>query len=146
MREITLEHRGRTLGNEKQVDELNQRVKVKVQPSSIHGVGLFALRDISKGEKLYANCLPAFYDLSYNHFTKLFPEVRQLLLERFPRVVEGELFAYPDSLLQSFMNHDSNPNYNNMTDTALRNIKAGEEIFEDYTSIPGWETAFPWLK
>lgn len=145
MRQITLEFRGDRIGNEKQVDELNQRVKLKVQPSPIHGVGVFALRDISKGEKLYANCLPAFYDLPYSHFTKLFPHVRELLLERFPRIVEGELFAYPDSLLQSFMNHSDEYNYCNKTDTALIDIPKGTELCENYRDIPGWETAFPWL-
>ena len=134
---VSLEFRGGTLGSEEQADELNNRVKVKVQPSPVRGVGLFALRDISKGQKLYATSLPVFYNLPYSHFSKLFPEVQQFLLERFPRVVEGEIFAYPDSFLQSFMNHNSNPNYDNETDTALRDIKAGEEIFEDYRTIPG---------
>ena len=132
-------------GNEKQVDELNQRIKVRIAPSPIHGVGVFAIRDILKGEKLHTGQLPIVYSLPYNHFNKLFPEVRDILLERWPRIVVGAKFAYPDLNIQAYMNHSEDANYDNRTDLALRDIKKGEEILEDYRNIDGWQQVFPWL-
>ena len=35
-----------------QISQLNERVKLKVAPSKIEGVGVHALRDIKKGEKI----------------------------------------------------------------------------------------------
>lgn len=136
------------LGNEKQVDELNMLITTRIAPSIIHGVGVFAIRDLPKGKKLHADALPKVFDLKYNHFTKLFPEVRELLLERWPSVtyLEGAKFAFPDTRIQAYMNHSDDPNYSNVTDTLLRDVKAGEEITENYRNINGWDEVFTWLK
>jgi SET domain-containing protein len=127
------------------VDFLNSIVKTRIAPSPIHGVGLFAIRDIPKGMKFFADHMPRPYRLSAANQSKLFPEVRALLMERWPRMVDGEAFGYPDTYIQGYMNHADDPNYDLTLDVALRDIKAGEEITEDYRLIPGWERAFPWL-
>lgn len=147
-RPTTMTHVNQTdLGNERQVDELNQRVLTRIAPSKIHGVGLFALRDLPKGLKLHADALPRVYDLPYSHFSKLFPEVKSLLIERWPSVSvkHGAKFAFPDTRIQAYMNHSDDPNYSNITDTMLKDVKAGEEITENYRNINGWDTVFPWL-
>ena len=68
------------------------------------------------------------------------PEIRKLILERYP-LAEKELhiYAHPndDARLISFMNHSDNPNYDNETDTTLREIKKGEEVTEDYGACTG---------
>ena len=129
----------------RQIDELNSRVKVRVAPSKIHGVGIFALRDISKGEKLYGDHFPVMYNIPYSSFGKLLPEVKEFLLERWPQVINGSLFAYPDTHLQAFCNHSFKNNYDGKADIALKDIPAGVEITEDYRDIQGWAQLYPWL-
>lgn len=129
-----------------QQDELNGLVKTKVAPSPISGVGVFALRDIAKGHKLNVDMYPRMYNLSYSNFSKLFPEVREYLLERWPEIVNGSNFIYPDTRIQAFMNHSDDPNYDAKADVLLRDVKAGEEITEDYRKIEGWEKIFTWLE
>lgn len=139
------------MGNERQIDRLNSMVKCKLAPSPIHGIGVFAIRDIGKGQKLWADIFPQFYSLPYSNFGKLFPEVRDLLLERWPgiaggqTIIEGTRFAYPDTLLQAYMNHQDDPSYDAFLDIARRDIKAGEEITENYRLILGWQIAHTWL-
>lgn len=128
-----------------QEQELNTYVKVKLAPSDIHGVGVFALRDIPKGQKLYADMMTKIYTLPHKQFRNLFPEVRQYLLERWPQVVNGSRFAYPDTRVVAFMNHSDTPNYDAKNDIVLEDIKEGEEITEDYRQIEGWEKVFTWL-
>lgn len=139
------------MSNEEQIDRLNEFVKARIAPSSVHGVGVFAIRDIAKGQKMWFDTFAQIYPLPYSQFFKLFPEVRELLLERWPGVAaqkEGEVhtgFAYPDAYLQGYINHSDDPNYDCLTDIALKDIKTGEEITENYRSILGWQVAFPWL-
>lgn len=133
------------LSNEDQIDELNSRVKTYLAPSKIHGIGVFALRDVFKGQKLYADYTPTVYSLPYSHFSKLFPEVREYLIERWPRVVVGDRFAYPTDRVQAHMNHHEEPNYDAINDVVLKDIPKDTEILEDYTKIDGWQVAFPWL-
>src|SRR3990167_6990106 len=131
---------------DEQAAKLNTYCKSRIAPSKIHGVGVFAIRDISKGQKLYADIVPEVFNLPYSSFNYLFPAVRQLLLERFPLVTKGSMFVYPDTRLQAYINHSDTPNYDCLTDTTLCDIPEGEEITEDYRVIEGWEIAHPWLK
>lgn len=131
--------------NEEQIDALNSRVKVRIAPSPIHGIGLFAIRDIGKEQKLWAGIMPQLYTLTYSHFSKLFPEVRELLLERWPNIPNGSRFFYPDTFLQSYCNHSDDPNYDAEKDITLKDIQAGEEITEDYRKVFGYEQIYTWL-
>ena len=127
--------------------QLNSFCKTRIAPSKIHGVGLFALRDIDKGQKLYADIVPYVFTLPYSSFNKLFPEVRQLLLERFPLVTRGSAFVFPDTRLQAYINHSFDPNYDCVNDVLLKDVKKGEEITEDYRLIESWEEVHGhWLK
>lgn len=128
-----------------QISRLNERVKTRLAPSPLHGVGVFALRDIAKGQKLYADAVPEVYAVRYANFDKLFPEVRELLLERWPGVVSGENFVYPTERVQAFLNHSETPNYSAFNDTLLRDVKAGEELCEDYRLIKGYQQVYKWL-
>lgn len=129
-----------------QITRLNEVVKIRLAPSSIHGVGVFAIRDIKKGEKLYANNTPTVYTLRYADFGKLNKDVKQIILERWPQVVTGaSYFAYPDACYTAYMNHASPANYDAFNDVVLEDIKKGSEVAEDYMLIPGWQSAHPWL-
>lgn len=127
------------------VDFLNQTVCMRIAPSDIHGVGVVAIKDIQKGKKLFADRAPHPYKVSEGNLSKMFPEVRELITERFPQATKGKGFVYPDAFLQGYMNHSDDPNYCNITDVALKDIKKGEEITEDYRNIEGWKDAYPWL-
>lgn len=127
------------------IDELNIRVKLKLAPSKIHGVGVFATRDIEIGEKLYADHMPNVYRLSQGNLSKLFPHVKQQLIERWPLILQGGPFLYPDTPFLTYMNHSNEPNYDAKSDLALTTIQAGDEVTEDYRRIPGWESVFPFI-
>lgn len=124
---------------------LNMLIRVKVAPSKIHGVGLVAMRDITKDTKLNLTMFPQAYKVPKGSLNKLFPEVKQLIIERWPMILEGDGFMYPDTLLQAYLNHSEDPNYDYSTDKLLKDVKKGEEILGDYKKILTWKEAFPWL-
>lgn len=129
----------------RQIQELNTYIKVKLAPSTIDGIGVFALRDIPKGQKLYIDMMPKLYNLPWDEFRNLFPEVRKELIARFPLIVKGSAFAYPTTRITAYMNHSETPNYDAKNDVTLSDIGEGEELTEDYRLIDGYEIAFPWL-
>lgn len=130
----------------RQIQELNTYITTRIAPSKIHGVGVFAMRDLPKGTKLYADIMPRLYNLPHRYFSFLFPEVREMMLERFPQIVNGSNFVHPDTRIQAFMNHSDDPNYDAKEDILLRDVKKGEEITEDYRRIENWGKVFKWLK
>jgi len=133
-------------GQEEQLDVLNQTVKATLAPSDIHGIGVFAIRDILKGERLHCDSLPKVFNVPYSSLGKLFPEVKDVILQRWPSVINGSKFISPDARLLSFMNHGGKDcNYNQIDDTAKCAIKKGEEITEDYTLMPNFEKIYPFL-
>ena len=128
-----------------QIDWLNSIVRTKIAPSSINGVGLFALRDIPKGTKLGADMTPKIYSLTFSQLKKLRPEIREQIIGQWPQIVNGSKFAYPTTRIQTYINHSEDPNYNPFTDLTIRDIKEGEEITENYRHFKGYEQAHPWL-
>ena len=138
------------LTRQEQIIELNNTVKCTLKASKIHGIGVFAMRFIPKGGRCYVtpNVIPKFYTLSFGDLNKLFPEIKGLILQRWASVVNGSLFCSPndDAHLLMFMNHSPNPekvNYDVVSDTALRNIRENEELFEDYRVMDNWEKVRP---
>lgn len=125
---------------------VNNVAKLRLSPSEVHGVGVFAIRNIRKGERVYASAIPVMLDIPYREFKNILPEIVEAILQRFPRVVDGSHFMCPDTLMQMYMNHSDEPNYDNQTDKALKGIKKGEEVFENYKSIKGWEKVYKWLE
>ena len=117
---------------DEEINELNSTVKVRLAPSKTHGIGVFALVDLKKGDKLH--CFPEWYkkglkwySVPYGSLSKLFPEIRQLVLERWPSIINGSHFLSPNDMswLITFMNHSNDPNYDSRTDTATKDIKKG---------------------
>lgn len=128
--------------------ELNTISKTTLRRSEIHGIGVFAIRDIKKGEIVYAGRMPKVYSVPYESFGALLPEVRKIILERWPIVIHGARFLWPDVVLASFMNHaptKESINYDPVTDTATKDILADEEILENYCTMKDAEKVYPWL-
>lgn len=124
-------------------------MKATLGVSNIHGIGVIAIRGIIKGEKIFADRLPALYHIPFGSVSKLYPEVKKIILDRWPSVVNGSNFIYPDARLVSFMNHaftGEGANYDPVTDTATEDISEGQEILEDYTAMPNYNKVYPWLK
>ena len=135
---------------EEQINQLNEEVKCFIKPSPIHGIGVFALRDIRKNEKMY--CFPrmnrVWYNLTLSELDGLRPEIKEIILQRWPALINGSYFQSPldDVWLTSFINHSDDPNHKQSSDSALRDIKAGEEVTESYKVMIGYEKIYPWIK
>ena len=140
---VTQVHKNKKI--EQAIVLLNDIVKIKLAPSSIHGVGVFTMRDIKKGEKLYTDIIPHQFDIPYKKFNKLDPEIREIILGHFPLILSGSHFMYPVTKMSAYLNHSGTPNYDAKGDRALKEIKKGEEVTEDYRQIVGWDKIFTWL-
>ena len=120
------------------VETLNNTVKCKIAPSSIHGVGVFAIMDIKKGEKMFcAEDKKLWYSLPPKKFCQIRFEVAYLIYQRYPKSMMGSQFLSPnsDARLISFMNESKDPNYDCKTDLALEDIKCGQEVLENYDDL-----------
>ncbi len=126
----------------RQVKELNTYVKTYIAPSKIHGVGVFALQNIPKGAVLFADMLSKVYTLPYDEFHRLRPPIKDYLLERWPQILNGSKFIYPDTRIQAFANHSDDPNYDAVNDIMLGDVIVGEEITENYRKIKGNEKIY----
>ena len=113
-------------------EQINETVLATIKPSKIAGVVVFAVQDIKKGQKVFIRWQPM--GLIQTTLSKLLPDIRKIIEGRWPPVRDGYPFKHPheDANLLSFMNHADNCNYDDSKDVALRDIKAGEEITEDY--------------
>ena len=139
---------------DQQLFTLDNETKTKLGASKIHGVGVFAIKDIQKGEKLYLlppkgfmNEPPPVYNLPHASLKKLRPEVKELILDRWPAVINGSHFIAPNDMavLCTFVNHSEEPNYEISTDKALKDIRAGEEVVQNYRLMENYEKIYTWL-
>lgn len=138
------------LSKDEQIAELNNEVKCKIASSNIDGVGVFTMRDIKAGQRCYItpNLIPKFYNIPFGSLSKLFPEIKELVLSRWASTVNGSIFQSPndDAGLLFFCNHSPDPNYDVVTDTALKDISKGEEVLEDYCLMENAEKVYKFLK
>ena len=128
-----------------QITLLNEIVKIRLAPSAIHGVGVIAMRDIKKGEKLYTDSIPHQFDLPYSKFNKLDGEIQDILLGHFPLIISGSHFMYPVTKFSAFLNHSDDANYDAKNDKALKDIPKDREVTEDYRLIDNYKKVFTWL-
>ena len=121
------------------IEYLNNSVWATIKSSPVHGVGVFAIRPIPKGQK-YTDSITTFaaliIRLDYKEFSQLHRSIKSLILDRC-LVHKDEYidFMSPNAQvdLRAFMNHSSTPNTDGFV--TLRRIKKGEELTEDYTSF-----------
>ena len=118
---------------------LETEVYCRLGVSPIHGIGVFAIRDIPKGTQPLVSLLK-IKEFSFS----------KKVIKKLPSSVQKEvrMFCYynkDEYLIPSiglnamnmafYMNHSKNPNIKylkNNTLLSLRKIKAGEELFFDY--------------
>lgn len=110
---------------------LNHVVWCRIAPSPIHGVGVFAIRDIPKGTKVAGG--NSYYSRTNEEY--ILPEIWAIMQDRWCLLEKSEVLPNPnwDAVLQRFMNHSATPNTDGFC--ALRDIKKGEEVTEDFTSF-----------
>src|SRR3990167_1099119 len=113
-------------------EQINETVLATIAPSPLHGVGVFALQDIKKGQRMYLRWVPM--GMLQTTLSKLHPDIRRIIEQRWPPVRDGYPFMHPheDANLISFCNHSDDPNYNDKEDVALKDIPRGTEILENY--------------
>lgn len=117
---------------------LNKTVWCRLGVSSIHGIGVIAIRDIPKGTEFNLG-ISGRYSFKEKEFRKIMPEIQDLILDRtlYPLYSGGGHMwiksPNTNQELQSFMNHSSKPNTDGHK--TLRAIKQGEELTEDYNAL-----------
>jgi len=113
-----------------------------LKPSAIHGIGVFALRDIPAGTKVIWE-----YDtietvtLTEAELNELPEPIKREILSR-TIFIKGEPLCFLDpncvTNYRSYMNHSGTPNTDGIY--ALRDIRAGEELTEDYRTMGDWHS------
>src|SRR3990167_916331 len=120
------------------IQTINNEVWATLAPSKIHGIGVFAIRDIPRGTELVKNQwdTETYYEVTDEEFMELLEPIRDIILDR-TQQEEGVMikFRHPNCLakLQSFMNHSLEPNSDGQK--ALKDIKESEEITENFLEI-----------
>jgi hypothetical protein len=133
-----IKYKDKYLKLKKQSGGLTNLPYFRVKTSPIHGVGLFAIRDIPKNFKLFNNIDEDGEFIDKHDITNI--ETRKIL-EDYYCAPKGKLFL-PNELMSHwshYLNHNNNENVTLNDDTGWyitnRFIKAGEELFENYKII-----------
>ena len=116
-------------------EQLNNEVWATLGVSSIHGVGVIAIRDIPQGTPfLLGQDDRTFHEITDEEFLRIEKPIQDIMLGR-EQFAETICFHHPNSLahLQNFMNHSNDPNTDGHV--TLRAILKGEELTEDYFEI-----------
>ena len=122
---------------------MERNIYCRLQPSPVHGIGIFAIRDIPKGTDPFPGCRVARW--------RAMPLRRFLADDTIPAAVKefaqavfparGKNFYFPDHSLNAidisyFLNHAIVPNVGARADgnrfETLRDIQKGEELLSDY--------------
>ena len=127
---------------QKLIKDLEENVYCRLQPSKIHGIGVFAIRDIPKGKNIFKTFLtyhltPVSVDVIEGN-TRIDGAVKQFAHDVFPEH-NGYIYLYRHGLnavdIGFFLNHSKKANVF-MDDMgfcyAARDIKKGQELFADY--------------
>jgi SET domain-containing protein len=109
-------------------------IRTKVKKSKIHGLGLFAAQFVSKGTKTWKLKPKIDLVITASEYKKLPKPFRKNIDHHIYqcKFTRKWIFCTDDA---RFMNHSTKPNIKTvrgMYDVALRDIKKGEELTEDY--------------
>lgn len=128
---------------EQLLHELKHDTWVMMKPSPIHGNGVFALREIPKGQRgIFSKNIGEWLKVERSEVEAL-PQHSIDLVENFC-LYDEEFYYIPDYGFKvmdivNFLNHSETPNIKSINDgedfETLRTIQAGEELFIDYGEI-----------
>jgi len=123
--------------------ELAEETFITLRPSTVHGIGVFALRDIPKGCKtLFSRNVGNWIKVPIADIEKL-PEASRNMVETYCLYDETDYYL-PDYGFKvmdmvNYLNHSANPNVISVNDgeyfESLRDIAEGEELFVNYGHI-----------
>jgi len=133
----------------KRTDLLNRVLQdcyCRLQPSKIHGIGVFAVRDIPKGRNPFKT-LPKYADFGCVRITgdeldALPPKLSELIRSLFIPA-NGKMYVPTYGMniiihLNTYLNHSTKPNMrprDGYAFFALRKILVGEELTVDYRAF-----------
>ncbi len=125
------------------LQQLAKATYVMIQPSPIHGIGVFAIRDIAKGTKnIFSEAVGEWIKISRAEVEAL-PQHSKALIENHC-LFDQDFYFVPDYGfklvdLVIYLNHSDTPNVASVNDgeyfEALRDIPCGEELLVDYGTI-----------
>ncbi|MBI1781191.1 MAG: SET domain-containing protein-lysine N-methyltransferase [Sphingobacteriales bacterium] len=128
---------------EELLHELNNETWVMIKPSGIHGIGVFAVRDIPKGARgFFSKGIGGWVELSHDEVEAL-PEHSKYLIHTYC-LFDEEKYWVPDygfkvMDISLYLNHAEPSNVisiNHGEDfETTRDIKAGEELLINYGEI-----------
>jgi SET domain-containing protein len=131
------------MNKEQLLEELHHHTWCMLQASPIHGIGVFALRDIPKGcTNLFSTGIGNWLPIPFAEVEALPAHSRQLI-ETYC-LYDDDCYFVPDygfklMDLVLYLNHCDTPNIASVNDgeyfITLRDIADGEELFVDYGSI-----------
>ena len=130
---------------EELLNELEANTWVMIKPSPIEGIGVFALRDITKGCRSMfskADEQEQWIPISKTEVANL-PAHAKTLIENYCLYDEANYFVpdygFKKMDLVNFLNHSDTPNIISINDgeffEAIKDILKGEELFIDYGEI-----------
>lgn len=131
------------MGKLELLNELKHHTLVALKPSKVQGIGVFAMVDISKGQRnIFSKDQSEWIRIPKSEIAEL-PLHSKDLVENFCLYDEGHYYVpeYGFKMvdLVIYLNHDENPNIASINEgedfEALRDIRAGEELFIDYSEI-----------
>lgn len=121
---------------------LKNEIYVRVKPSPIHGVGLFAVRDIPKGENPFRSLVKTRYYKIHESDLADFPTEVAKMINDYCSGDKGYIYIPVTGLnpleLGHFINHSDNPNVITVDDgdnfQTTRLIRKGEEVVVDFNT------------
>ena len=131
------------MNKEDLLKELSASTYVMIKPSPLHGIGVFAIRDIPKGTKnIFSKGVGDWIKVSKQEVDAL-PQHSKDLIENHCLFDEDHYFIpdYGFKLvdLVIYLNHSETPNVISLNEgeqfEAIRDIAAGEELLVDYGTI-----------
>jgi SET domain-containing protein len=128
---------------EEVLQELSQETWVALKPSPVHGIGVFAIRDIPKGcRTLFSQNVGEWIKLPITAVNEL-PEHSRSLVETYC-LYDEEHYYVPDYGFKvmdmvNYLNHSSTPNVMSVNDgeyfETITDIPTGSELMVNYGSI-----------
>jgi SET domain-containing protein len=127
------------------LQELRHETYAALQPSGIHGIGVFAIRDIPKGcRNIFSKDTGEWIELTLPEVDAL-PAHAKNFIETYYLYDEDKYFipAHGCKIMDmaNYLNHSANPNLISINEgvffEATRDIAKGDELLIDYGKIVG---------